>query len=261
MIATFIPSPLQALTHRNFKDEKPGGQDIRRRAMSLDWTPAKIPHRETLSASSVRLEPIDPERHARPLFLASHENGAGELVFRYLPYGPFAGFDDFREWLGQRAASADPLFFCVVDADTGSPQGMASFMRMAPEHGVIEIGHIWFAPALQRTRQATEAIYLMARHAFDELGYRRLEWKCDALNEPSRRAAERFGFTFEGVFRQHLVVKGRNRDSAWFSILDGEWPVIRSAFESWLAPENFDPEGRQRRSLAEVRRGIQTALD
>jgi RimJ/RimL family protein N-acetyltransferase len=124
---------------------------------------------------------------------------------------------------------------------------------MAPEHGVIEIGHIWFAPRLQRTRAATEAIYLMARHSFDDLGYRRLEWKCDALNEPSRRAADRFGFTFEGVFRQHMVVKGRNRDSAWFSILDGEWPRIRSAFEAWLAPENFDADGRQRQSLAAVR--------
>jgi RimJ/RimL family protein N-acetyltransferase len=118
---------------------------------------------------------------------------------------------------------------------------------------VIEIGHIWFSPALQRTRQATEAIYLMARYAFDDLGYRRLEWKCDALNESSRRAAERFGFTFEGVFRQHLVIKGRNRDTAWFSILDGEWPPIRAAFEAWLVPENFDREGRQRRSLSEIR--------
>ncbi len=130
---------------------------------------------------------------------------------------------------------------------------MASYLRMVPEHGVIEIGHIWFSPGLQRTRQATEAIYLMSRHVFDDLGYRRLEWKCDALNEPSRRAAARFGFTYEGVFRQHLVVKGRNRDSAWFSIVDGEWPLIRAAFEAWLAPENFDAAGVQRRSLAVIR--------
>ncbi len=133
---------------------------------------------------------------------------------------------------------------------------MASFMRIAPDHGVIEIGHIWFAPAIQRTRQATEAIYLMARHSFDDLGYRRLEWKCDALNEPSRRAAERFGFTFEGVFRQHLVIKGRNRDTAWFSILNGEWPVISTAFEAWLAPGNFDADGRQRQSLSAIREAI-----
>ena len=221
--------------------------------MSLDWTSAKVPPRETITGATVSLEPIDPERHARPLYRASHADGIAETLFRYLPYGPFAGFDAFKAWLDERAASTDPYFVCVVDRETGSPQGMASFMRIAPEHGVIEIGHIWFAPSLQRTRQATEAIYLMARHSFDDLGYRRLEWKCDALNEPSRRAAERFGFTFEGVFRQHLVVKGRNRDTAWFSILDGEWPAVRAAFEKWLAPENFDTSGRQRRSLADLR--------
>ncbi len=221
--------------------------------MSLDWTPAKVPPRETITGETVSLEPIDPERHARPLYRASHADGVAEPLFRYLPYGPFAGFDAFKAWLDERAASTDPYFVCVVDRETGSPQGMASFIRIAPEHGVIEIGHIWFAPSLQRTRQATEAIYLMARHSFDDLSYRRLEWKCDALNEPSRRAAERFGFTFEGVFRQHLVVKGRNRDTAWFSILDGEWPAVRSAFEKWLAPDNFDTAGRQRRSLADFR--------
>jgi RimJ/RimL family protein N-acetyltransferase len=133
---------------------------------------------------------------------------------------------------------------------------MASLMRIKPEHGVIEVGHIWFAPVLQRTRQATEAIYLLARHSFDDLGYRRFEWKCDALNQPSRRAAERFGFVFEGVFRQHMVIKDRNRDTAWFSIVDAEWPTVRAAFEAWLAPENFDPQGRQRRSLAELRTSL-----
>ena len=224
--------------------------------MSIDWTPANVPPRETLTGTTVRLEPIDPEKHARPLFRASHVEGSADTLFRYLAYGPFAGYDDFRAWLGQRAASLDPYFVCVLDGATGAPQGMAAFMRMAPEHGVIEIGHIWFSVALQRTRMATEAIYLMARHAFDDLGYRRLEWKCDALNEPSRRAAERFGFTFEGVFRQHLVVKGRNRDTAWFSILDGEWPVVRAAFEAWLAPSNFDAGGRQRQSLSAVRAGL-----
>ena len=134
--------------------------------------------------------------------------------------------------------------------------GMASFMRMVPEFGVIEIGHIWFAPKIQRTRQATEAIYLLARHAFDDLGNRRLEWKCDSLNEPSKRAAERFGFTYEGVFRQHMVVKGRNRDTTWFSITDGEWPLRKAAFVAWLSPDNFDPQGHQRRGLAEVRASI-----
>jgi len=224
--------------------------------MSLDWTPARFPPHETITGTTVRLEPIDPDRHARPLYKASHVDAEPEPVFRYLPYGPFAGFDDFKAWLEERSASKDPYFVCVVDAMSGAPEGMAAFMRIAPEHGVIEIGHIWFAPAIQRTRQATEAIYLMARHSFDDLGYRRLEWKCDALNEPSRRAAERFGFTFEGVFRQHLVVKGRNRDTAWFSILDGEWPLICSAFEAWLAPGNFDADGRQRQSLSAIRHAI-----
>jgi RimJ/RimL family protein N-acetyltransferase len=224
--------------------------------VSLGWSPARVPPRESLTGATVRLEPLDPERQAPPLFAASHDGGAAEQIFRYLPYGPFLNFDDFRSWLDERAASSDPYFVSILDAGTRAPQGMAAFMRMAPEHGVIEIGHIWFAPALQRTRAATEAIYLMARHSFDDLGYRRLEWKCDALNEPSRRAAERFGFTFEGVFRQHMVIKGRNRDSAWFSILDGEWPRIRAAFEAWLAPENFDANGRQRQSLSAVRDAI-----
>jgi len=221
--------------------------------LSLDWIPARTPGRIPLVGATVRLEPIDPANHAAALFAASHEIDGGKAVFRYLPYGPFAGVDDFKPWLEQCASSNDPLFVAILEGETAVPKGMASFMRMAPEHGVIEIGHIWFAPSIQRTRQATEAIYLMARYAFDDLGYRRLEWKCDAQNEPSRRAAERFGFKFEGVFRQHLVVKDRNRDTAWFSILDGEWPVIQTAFEAWLAPDNFDAGGRQRQSLAALR--------
>jgi len=220
--------------------------------LSLDWTPAKSPARAPIVGSTVRLEPIDPARHAEPLFAASHD-GDADLLFRHLAYGPFASQEAFKAWLDGCAASTDPLFFAILDSETATPQGMASLMRIAPEHGVIEIGHIWFAPRLQRTRLATEAIYVMSKHAFDDLGYRRLEWKCDALNERSRRAAERFGFTFEGVFRQHLVVKGRNRDTAWFSILDGEWPAVRSAFEAWLRPDNFDEAGRQRRSLADFR--------
>lgn len=202
----------------------------------------------------MRLEPLDPERHGPQLFAASHEeHGSGSRLFRYLPYGPFAGFDEFKAWVDQRAETPDPLFYAVVDTATDTARGMTSYLRMVPEHGVIEIGHIWFSPALQRTREATEAIYLMSRHAFDDLGYRRLEWKCDALNEASRQAAARFGFTYEGTFRQHLVAKGRNRDSAWFSIVDGEWPRIRAAFEGWLATENFDDAGVQRRSLAAIR--------
>jgi RimJ/RimL family protein N-acetyltransferase len=149
-------------------------------------------------------------------------------------------------------ASEDPLFF-AIEAE-GAPQGVTSYLRITPEHGVIEIGHIWFGSPLQRTRAATEAIYLMARHAFDDLGYRRLEWKCNALNEPSRRAAERFGFTFEGVFRKHMLVKGKNRDTAWYAIVDDDWPAIRAAFERWLAPENFDEHGVQRERLGKLLR-------
>jgi RimJ/RimL family protein N-acetyltransferase len=216
----------------------------------LEWKPARQPQRVPLEGTSVRLEPVDPARHATPLYSAA--DGAPE-IWDYLAYGPFDSLPAFTKWLEERAASDDPMFYAVVDRDSGVARGMASYLRIEPLHGVIEIGHIWFAPALQRTRQATEAIFLLARHAFDDLGYRRLEWKCDALNAPSRRAAERFGFTYEGVFRQHMVVKGRNRDTAWYSITDAEWPSRRAAFEAWLSPDNFDPEGRQRHSLAEMR--------
>jgi len=224
----------------------------------LNWKPARLPQRVPLEGDTVVLEPVDPAGHAAALFSSSEP--APEL-WKHLAYGPFADQPVFTRWLEDRAATDDPLFYAIVDREAGGARGMASFLRMEPQNGVIEIGHIWFAPELQRTRQATEAIYLLARHAFDDLGYRRLEWKCDSLNEPSRRAAERFGFTYEGVFRQHMVVKGRNRDTAWFSIIDGEWPAVRAAFEAWLAPENFDPKGGQRLSLAEVRNGIQTTSD
>jgi RimJ/RimL family protein N-acetyltransferase len=224
----------------------------------LDWKPARLPQRVPLEGVSVVLEPVDPHRHAKTLYTSSER---APEIWTHLAYGPFASQAAFTNWLEDRAATDDPLFYAVVDRAAGGARGMASFMRMEPQHGVIEIGHIWFAPELQRTRQATEAIYLMARHAFGDLGYRRLEWKCDSLNVASRRAAERFGFLYEGVFRQHMVVKGRNRDTAWFSIIDGEWPAVRAAFELWLGPENFDSKGGQRRSLAEVRHGIRTASD
>jgi RimJ/RimL family protein N-acetyltransferase len=219
----------------------------------LDWKHARLPQRVPLEGDAVVLEPVDPVRHANDLFSASEGEPA---LWDYLAYGPFENQHVFTEWLKGRAASDDPLFYAVIDRASSQARGMASLMRIVPEHGVIEIGHIWFAPALQRTRQATEAIYLLARHAFDDLGYRRLEWKCDSLNLPSRRAAERFGFVFEGVFRQHMVVKGRNRDTAWFSIVDGEWPVIRAAFEAWLSLDNFDEEGQQRRTLSEIRDSV-----
>src|SRR5437867_1725710 len=219
----------------------------------LDWRPAKMPQRVPLNGETVVLEPLDVARHGEELYAAS---AGADSTWDYLPYGPFASKGEFMAWLAQRAPVDDPLTFTIVDRKAVAARGLASFMRMAPEHGVIEIGHIWLSPSLQRTRQATEAIYLMSRHAFDELGNRRLEWKCDAANAASRRAAERFGFKFEGVFRQHRVVKGRNRDTAWYSITDGEWPDVRAAFDAWLADDNFDKSGRQRRSLAEIRAGI-----
>ena len=216
----------------------------------LDWHPARSPRRERLEGETVLLEPLNPSRHGEQLFASA---AGADSTWLYLPYGPFGGKDEFMGWLAERAAMDDPLAFTIIDRAAGVARGMATFMSIVPDHGVIEIGHIWLSPQLQRSRQATEAIFVMARHAFDDLGNRRLEWKCDAQNAASRRAAERFGFTFEGVFRRHRVIKGRNRDTAWYSITDAEWPQRRAAFEAWLAPANFDPSGVQRRSLAEIR--------
>jgi RimJ/RimL family protein N-acetyltransferase len=198
----------------------------------------------------VRLEPVDVAAHAASLYALSHAQPEDAALWTYLAYGPFSDQGAFDNWLEERARSSDPLFFAIVDLATGAASGMASYLNIVPANGSIEIGHIWFAPPLQKTRAATEAIYLMCRHVFDDLGYRRLEWKCNALNDASMRAARRFGFTYEGTFRQHMVVKGRNRDTAWFAMLDREWPPIRAAFGRWLAPENFDAAGRQRTSLS-----------
>ncbi|HVA90262.1 MAG TPA: GNAT family protein [Chloroflexota bacterium] len=208
---------------------------------------------------TVRLDPLDPAAHARTLFTGSHGPGIDPDLWLYMSVGPFDTQEAFTGWLETCAKSMDPLCFTVVDEHTGRPSGMVSYLRITPGHGVIEIGSIWFSPTLQRTRQATEAIFLLARHVFDDCGYRRLEWKCNALNEPSRRAAERFGFRYEGLFRQHMVIKGRNRDTAWFAMVDRDWPIIRTAFEHWLAPENFDGAGQQRRTLADIRAAVQAA--
>ncbi len=216
----------------------------------IAWTPARAPGREALAGRYVRLEPVDARRHARDLFEASHGAAGDPAIWNYLGYGPFADEDAFAAWAAERAQSNDPLFFAIVDLASGRALGMQSFLRIVPADGVIEIGHIWLSPALQRTRQATEAIFLMARHAFDGLGNRRFEWKCNARNAPSRRAAIRFGFTYEGLFRQHMIVKGRSRDTAWYAMIDTDWPAIRGAFEEWLDPGNFDAAGRQRRPLA-----------
>jgi RimJ/RimL family protein N-acetyltransferase len=207
------------------------------------------PGREPMQGAYVRLEPVEVATHGASLHRLAHARPEDAALWTYLAYGPFADQSAFERWLGERARSEDPLFFAIVESASGAASGMASYLNIEPAMGCIEIGHIWFAPPLQRTRAATEAIFLMMRHVFDDLGYRRLEWKCNALNAASMRAARRFGFTYEGTFRQHMVVKGRNRDTAWFSLLDREWPQIRAAFERWLAPSNFDPDGHQRTSL------------
>jgi len=202
-----------------------------------------------MAGSWCDLEPL-AEAHAAGLFEANALDEAGR-GWTYLPYGPFESFARYRAWVEGAAATHDPQFFAIVTPD--GPVGVASYLRIAPEIGSLEVGHIRYAPRLQKTVAATEAMYLMMRRAFDELGYRRYEWKCDALNAPSRRAAERIGFTHEGVFRQATIYKSRNRDTAWYSVVDGEWPRLRTAFQDWLDPVNFDDDGRQRRTLEEVR--------
>lgn len=215
-----------------------------------DWTPRPRPEGATLSGRFCRVEALDATRHGDELFEAfSADDGR---MWTYMPYGPFSDRAAYQAWLAQHAPSRDPLFHAIVDATSGEALGVASYLRIDPANGCIEVGHIALSPRLQRSAAATEAMYLMMRQAF-ELGYRRYEWKCDALNAPSRAAAARLGFSFEGIFRQAVVVKGRNRDTAWFSVIDKEWPALAAAFEAWLAPGNFDDQGRQRRSLASLR--------
>lgn len=220
------------------------------------WQPPPAPRRETLAGRFVRLEPLDPAKHAAELFAASHGQRSDPQLWRYLFQGPFEEETPFRAWLEAIAPGDDPLFFAVVGSESNCAAGMTSFMRITPAHGVIEIGNIWFGAAIQRTPATTEAIHLLAREAFDGLGYRRLEWKCDARNERSRRAALRFGFAFEGIFRQHMVVKRRNRDTAWYAMTDADWPAVRAGFERWLDPSNFDGAGRQRQGLAALRERV-----
>ena len=213
--------------------------------------PAPSPTHLTLAGRYVRLEPL-AAMHAGALSqIANHPEH--ERMYRYLPDVPAVSRALCSEWIAARLAVLDPLFFVCVDVADDAVLGRQALMRITPPHGVIEIGNILWGPGMARTRLATEAFYLMARYVFDELGYRRFEWKCDSLNEPSRRAALRFGFEFEGIFRQHMWVKGRNRDTAWYAMLDGDWPRLRAAFEAWLEPGNFDGAGRQRRSLAAAR--------
>jgi RimJ/RimL family protein N-acetyltransferase len=208
------------------------------------WSPRASPSRTPMMGRFCRLEVLDIERHIADLWAANSLDHEGRM-WTYLPWGPFSSFAEYFAYMQSRASQEDPLTHVIIDANAGNAVGVASYLRINAGAGTIEVGGLAYSPSLQRRPAATEAMYLMMRRAFDELGYRRYEWKCNALNAPSRSAAERLGFQFEGIFRQADVVKGRNRDTAWFSIIDREWPTLRSAFECWLDPNNFDQTGRQ----------------
>jgi RimJ/RimL family protein N-acetyltransferase len=224
-------------------------------AAVADWhgaqRPDSAPDSTPLAGRYCRLERVSVERHANELYVA-YSDAPDARDWTYLRAGPFDSFDVFHAHLTRIAALADPLHYTVIDLATGQAVGTLALMRIDAANGVIEVGFVTFSRRLQKTRVASEAIFLLMRHAFDTLGYRRFEWKCDALNAPSRAAAARFGFTFEGIFRQAMVDRGRNRDTAWFSIIDSEWPAIRAAFDTWLEPANFDERGVQARKLADL---------
>ncbi|MCJ2022223.1 MULTISPECIES: GNAT family protein [unclassified Methylobacterium] len=217
-----------------------------------DWTPRPHPPRTPMEGRTCRVVPLDAEAHAAGLF-AAYSAAPDRRTWTYLSDEMPESEAAFRERLEARAASRDPLFQAILDRESGEPLGIAAYLRIDPANGVIEVGHLHYGPRLQRSPASTEAMALMMARAFDELGYRRYEWKCDSLNAPSRAAALRLGFTFEGIFRNATVVKGRSRDTAWFSITDADWPKVRAGFEAWLDPVNFDAEGRQRRGLAALR--------
>lgn len=220
------------------------------------WRPPPPPPRAPLEGRYARVEPLDPERHAPDLFAANAV--ADDALWRWLPYGPFPDLSSYRLWMQTTCTGDDPLFHAIIDLSTGRAAGVASYLRIAPESGAIEVGHICYAPALQRSRAGTEAMALLMGRAFD-LGYRRYEWKCNALNPGSRALAQRLGLSFEGVFRQATISKGRNRDTAWYAAIDAEWPALSAAFETWLAPENFDADGRQRQRLSDLTRPVLVA--
>jgi RimJ/RimL family protein N-acetyltransferase len=218
-----------------------------------NWTPRPRPERIAIEGRYVRLEPLDAAKHGDGLYDASSVSDAGDR-FRWLPDLPPENRSAFQPWLDKSAASPDPMFWTVIDKESGKIAGRQTLMRIDPTYGVIEIGNIYWGPLISRKPAATEAQFLFTKYAFD-LGYRRYEWKCNNRNEPSKRAALRFGFQFEGIFRQHMIVKGENRDTAWYSIIDTEWPSLRRAYEAWLDPSNFDREGRQQRRLEDFRAG------
>ncbi len=214
-----------------------------------DWVARPRPSSTAMAGRFCSIEPLDVSAHAIPLYDAFAAD-QDQNNWTYLPYGPFETFDAFRIWLGDACVGDDPQFFAVIDPSTEKPVGVASYLRIEPTIGVIEVGHIHYSPSLQRTPLATEAMFLMMSRVFDELGYRRYEWKCDALNERSRNAALRLGFSFEGIFRQATIYKGRNRDTAWYSVIDQDWPALKAAFQQWLSSENHDENGQQRKRLS-----------
>jgi RimJ/RimL family protein N-acetyltransferase len=215
-----------------------------------DWKPPPLPSRDPMEGRWCRLEPLDPDRHAEALFTALSSDPQ-DKNWTYLAYGPFSTLETFRAWMDANCLGSDPLFFAIRRVSDETPLGIASYLRITPTSGSIEVGHIQFSSELRRTPAATEAMYWMMKRAF-ELGYRRYEWKCDSQNEASRAAAQRFGFSFEGIFRQATVYKGRNRDTAWYSVIDSEWPALEVAFLKWLDSSNFDSDGRQRTRLSDL---------
>ncbi|MEH6523490.1 GNAT family N-acetyltransferase [Sulfitobacter sp.] len=226
-------------------------------AVVENWTPPARPDGAVLQGQYARLERLSAETHAALLYRAYADH---DEVWDYLPYGPFSSASQYHRWVRDNANLDDPWYYAIKNLKTGEFEGVASFLRISPESGSIEVGSISLSPALQRTTAATEAMYLMMAWAF-EAGYRRYEWKCNAANMPSRRAAQRLGFSFEGVFRQAAVVKGRNRDTAWFAAIDAEWPALKEAYAAWLSPANFDAEGHQRESLGDMTRLVRVAED
>lgn len=215
-----------------------------------DWTPRQQPGAVTLKGRFCSLEPLNPAKHAAELFAAYRP---APQNWTYMFAGPFEREADYVAYAEAIAKSTDPQHYAVIDQQTGKAVGTLSLMRIEPVHGVIEVGNVAFSPLLQKTPISTEAQFLLMAYAMDELGYRRYEWKCDALNAPSRKTAERLGFVFEGIFRQAVIYKGRSRDTAWFSITDGEWPQVKAAFNAWLAPQNFDAQGMQKQSVQALR--------
>ncbi|MBG1231601.1 GNAT family N-acetyltransferase [Aestuariivirga litoralis] len=211
--------------------------------------PGTLPDLRPLPGRWARLDALNTEKHGAQLWHSIDGKDEDGKLWTYMAFGPFANKEAFDAWLKARQVQKDAWFYAYVKRDTGEALGMGSFMRADPANGAIEIGSIWLSKALQKTREGTEVIYLMMRHAFDDLGSRRLEWKCDALNAPSRRAALRYGFKFEGIFQQHMIIKGKNRDTAWFAMLDKDWPQVKKGFEAWLAESNFDANGNEKSKL------------